>query len=82
MINKLPQQSRAASALRFILQPILEISERIERRDVFSSSAIHATHGILELGMFMFMTIGAQEFPVAAIRRIVVVIAVLVMHFQ
>lgn len=41
------------------------------------------TPGIVQLaGMFVFMAVGAEEFPIAAVRRIVIVIAVLVMDFQ
>ena len=32
--------------------------------------------------MFVLMTVGAKQFPVAAIGRVVVVIVVLVMHFE
>jgi len=32
--------------------------------------------------MFVFVTVGAEQLPITAIRRVVVVIVVLVMHFE
>jgi len=63
-------------------QHCLQIGKGIEGGGRRGVSRPGAARHILQLGVLMLMAIGAEEFPIAAIRRVVVVIAVLVVDFE
>jgi len=71
-----------AQRLLFRGQHGLQISKRVESRGRNDVAAIAASLHVFELGMFVFVTVRAEQFPVAAIWRVVVMVAVFVMHFQ
>ena len=59
-----------------------QIRKRIKRRSRHRVTRIRAPRRIFQLRMLMLVAVGAEQFPVAAIRRVVVVVAVFVMHFE
>lgn len=63
-------------------QHCLQIGKGVERGGRRGASHPGAARHIHQLGMLVLVAIGAEQFPIAAIRRVVVVVAVLVVDFE
>ena len=71
-----------AYGLFFQGQHRLQIGEWIEGGDWCDTTTIAASLHVFDLRMLVFVAVRAQQFPVATIRSVVMVVIVLVMHFQ
>jgi hypothetical protein len=81
--NKVPQPGPLLISFPpLAFEPGLQVRKRIECGRRKSIRHRCAPGVILDLRMFMLVAISAQQLPVAAIRRVVVVIAVFMMNFK
>lgn len=71
-----------ASRLLLRGQHRFQIGEWIEGGGWRDIATVAAPVHVFELGMFVFVAVRAEQFPIAAIRSVVVVVIVLVMNFQ